>query len=739
MPGIKILFVEDDPADLELTQRALKKSGFKFSPLAVQTREAFINALNIFKPDVVLADHSLPGFDSSEALSIVLKQEDHPVFILVTGSISDEYAASIIKRGADDYLLKSHLSRLPLAIEKGLAYKQRRAELIRAEQELNEKNHLLSMLLDSVPVMYYLLDADSNAVVQLYGNIKEITGYDATLFFRHEFWLTILHPDDMPQVMEKWQELSTKHKVNREYRLQTVDLSYRWFYDTIKLIELGGKKYISGVVIDITHRKQSEIELIKNNEKWHALIENSSDTITLTDKEGTILYASPSSVGLFGYSLEDMVGKNIFEFISPDAISNALVTFESLLATPGAVTIIELDILHQDGRSFTMEIKSTNLLHNPDVNAIVINARDVTERKQAERELSREKKFLKTVLENINAGVVACDKDGEIVLFNKVALSIHQLAGKDIKPGKWTDNFDLYHNGTDLISPDQSPLLRVMRGEKIRNEEYYLVAKNTHSDLYVMISGQPLVSSRGETMGGVLVMHDISELKLTERKLLTKVKDLDTFIYRTSHDLKGPLVSVQGLLNISKGKVTDEFSLQVLGMIEASNTQLSNILSSLTEVTHVLNSEPVIETIDLKELIDAITDRIPMPGMRCAIRINDQVSVQSDRTLLDAILYQIVNNSVKYRKDGHLGCYMKIMVEAKESGTSISIEDNGRGIPPELQKKVFDMFFRGDDVVPGTGLGLFIVRSAIEKLGGSVKLLSEPGKGTTVTIVLPNP
>lgn len=129
--ALKILMLEDSMDDVELIERVLRKNNLLFEKECVDTRDEFNAAIRDFKPDVILSDHGLPGFNSREALKISLRERANTPFILVTGSVSDDYAISCLRDGADDYILKSNLARLPMAIRS--AVKRRRLEKLKRE------------------------------------------------------------------------------------------------------------------------------------------------------------------------------------------------------------------------------------------------------------------------------------------------------------------------------------------------------------------------------------------------------------------------------------------------------------------------------------------------------------------------------------------------------------------------------------------------------------------------------
>ena len=140
---LKILMLEDVQDDVGLIERILKKQGIAFVSKRVDTRDEFMDALKDFHPDVILSDHALPQFNSIEALKICRKQSLHTPFILVTGTVSEEFAVSCLKQGADDYVLKSNLVRLPSAIFNSIKQKQIEIKRKKAERTLRKQNEEL--------------------------------------------------------------------------------------------------------------------------------------------------------------------------------------------------------------------------------------------------------------------------------------------------------------------------------------------------------------------------------------------------------------------------------------------------------------------------------------------------------------------------------------------------------------------------------------------------------------------
>lgn len=239
----------------------------------------------------------------------------------------------------------------------------------------------------------------------------------------------------------------------------------------------------------------------------------------------------------------------------------------------------------------------------------------------------------------------------------------------------------------------------------------------------------------------IAISRDNSERKELEEKLEEKIKELDTFIYRSSHDLKGPLASLMGLVNIAKNEVKDAAAIQYMEIIERSVTHLDSILMDLLNSTRVTQGEIKSTIIDFHELITSIVksfENLPEArGTDIQLNINQKSPLLFDKTLLNNVLQNLIINAIKYKDPEKRNSFVKINVEEKTDTVDITIEDNGEGISNEMQKNVFDMFFRGNTKSSGTGLGLYIVKNAVHKLGGSIKLTSKEGQGTRFHITLP--
>src|SRR5688572_11899754 len=164
---LKILHLEDMPADAEMVERELKKANIQFERLLVSNKADFIHSLKSPSPDIILSDHSLPSFDSHEALSIVKEMGIKAPFILVTATVSEEYAVNIIKEGAYDYILKDRLQRLPNSVISAIYHYQLEEERKAAIEILRSSERKYKLIFESNPMPMWMISKSIPGIIDV--------------------------------------------------------------------------------------------------------------------------------------------------------------------------------------------------------------------------------------------------------------------------------------------------------------------------------------------------------------------------------------------------------------------------------------------------------------------------------------------------------------------------------------------------------------------------------------------
>lgn len=228
--------------------------------------------------------------------------------------------------------------------------------------------------------------------------------------------------------------------------------------------------------------------------------------------------------------------------------------------------------------------------------------------------------------------------------------------------------------------------------------------------------------------------HKMIELQKTN-------DELNRFIYSASHDIRSPLTSILSVLELARAdkEINDQHN--YLEMIENCILQVDNLLKKIIEYYKNLRAgnEPK-ESIDFAALIKTSIElyRIQNPNINFKVDIHQPVPFIGDAYRLELIINNIISNAVKYQKPDASDPAIWITIKADEDKADIIIKDNGLGIPQEHLDDVFKMFFRYNTTVTGTGIGLFVVKEALDKLGGTIAVQSNYGEGTNFEISIPN-
>ncbi len=256
--AIKILFIEDVPADAELIWREISKDKIIFEKMLVETKKDFVSAIKSFNPDLIISDYSLPQFDGMEALILKNELAPHIPFILVTGSINEEIAVECMKSGADDYVIKQNLSRLGPSIEAAIAKKKVLHEKEMAEKTLRESEEKLRSIFRVAPVGIGLIK--DRIFVDVNRLLCEMTGFSAEELIGHSADLLYPTKEDFDFVgYEKYRQIEergtgmveTRWKKRDERIIDIILSSTPIFPDDLS-------HGIIFTALDITTRKQAE-------------------------------------------------------------------------------------------------------------------------------------------------------------------------------------------------------------------------------------------------------------------------------------------------------------------------------------------------------------------------------------------------------------------------------------------------------------------------------------------------
>lgn len=240
----------------------------------------------------------------------------------------------------------------------------------------------------------------------------------------------------------------------------------------------------------------------------------------------------------------------------------------------------------------------------------------------------------------------------------------------------------------------------------------------------------------------ITLNHDSGLQLVQSNKLLLKTNnELDRFVYSTSHDLRAPLTSLLGLINVTEHTSNAAEMRSYIVMMRERVHSLDKFIRDITDYSRNNRMEIAREPVQLAPLAQEVWDSLKhapdAAGIEFRQEIADTLEVRCDRTRLATILTNLIANAIRYHDGDKDRRYVRLQCHVNGKSFFLKVEDNGQGIKPEYQAKVFDMFFRANEKSKGSGLGLYIVKETLVKLAGSVRLESAPGIGSVFTIKLP--
>ncbi len=231
------------------------------------------------------------------------------------------------------------------------------------------------------------------------------------------------------------------------------------------------------------------------------------------------------------------------------------------------------------------------------------------------------------------------------------------------------------------------------------------------------------------------------QLNAKNEELVKVNTELDRFVYSTSHDLRSPISSILGLIELTKLSKDPEEIQSYLNLMESRLVGLNKFIKDISDYSRNARTEVSLQQVVISDMVhDILNNHLYYPG---AERIDRQIDIDpslvlvTDATRLQIILSNLISNAMKYMDIGKKSCFVKISAKKTTAHFELAVEDNGVGIPESYLPRIFDMFFRANENSEGSGLGLYIVQETITKLKGAIHVSSQPGIGSKFVVTLP--
>lgn len=486
-----------------------------FNPAAEQmyrckASEVIGHSLERFLPELVRPDHTALLYSFGEANSTARTMKSSALALTCLRADGEPFASEV-----SISQLNIGGKRLFTAIVRDVT------ERNQAEARLRESEQRFQTLARVSPVGIFRTDATGSTT---YVNPKwcTISGLSAEEALG-DGWLDAVHPDDKKTLIQGWQASTEQQQTSlSEYRFMHPDGTIAWVMGQA-VPELNLENQIVGYVgtiTDITERKLAEDALHESEDRYRDLVENSQDLICTHDLQGNMLSVNPATARISGYSVEELLGMNVFDILAPVDRKDFPTYLAAIQATGSASH--RMAILTKSGEQRVWAYDSTlrtEGVHEP----IVRNsARDITEQLRAEEALANEKKLLRTLIDHLPDSIYAKDIEGRFILKNIAGAGLLGAATPDEAIGKTDFDFYAPEMAAEFYADDQSV---IQSGQSIINHEELVTGATGHST-WLSTTKVPLRDLQGNIIGLVGIGHDITERRRAQARIETQLERL---------------------------------------------------------------------------------------------------------------------------------------------------------------------------------------------------------------------
>jgi PAS domain S-box-containing protein len=570
-------------------------------------------------------------------------------------------------------------------------------------------------------------------------------------------WSDYIYEDDKERVLTSLASTlaGTESQWAAEYRMKKADGTYASVYDRGYILrdEAGVPYRMLGSIIDFTELHAVEKALNHQNKITKLITDNATAALFMMNDAGRCTFMNPAAEAMLGYTLDEIKDMPLHDAIHhkhPDGSHYPIeeCPIDRALPQDNSIRAHEDIFIRKDGTFFPVLCAAMPIKESGEAVGTVIEVRDLTEEKRAQQGLLEITQRLRFVTESMPQKVWTADANGEVDYFNQRWLKYTDLTFEELKGWGWKE----------VVHPD----------DRERNIKEWQEAIDTGKDFQIehrlrradgeyrwhLSRGIAHTDSEGNItmwIGTNTDTHDIKmaldnlertreELAQTNEELKRINTDLDNFVYTASHDLKAPVLNLEGLsLRLEKqlGSKMTEMESIIFHMIKSSVDKLKTTIVDLTKITQVqkeMEDDP--ELLQFDELLEDIKSDIQMLILESGAEIKADFKVpalQYTRRNLRSVLYNLLSNAIKYRAADRLPT-IEVRTFIEGDYVVLCVSDNGLGIEEHQVKKIFNMFYRLHTHVDGSGIGLYIIKKIVENKGGHIEVESVPDKGTNFKV-----
>ncbi|HEU4355464.1 MAG TPA: PAS domain-containing protein [Actinomycetota bacterium] len=646
-----------------------------------------------------------------------------------------------------------------------------------AEESARETEARYRALVEQVPAVTYTRDASGGqgtaSAPYVSPQIEHLLGYPAEDWSAHpDLWREAIHPDDRERVLADWATaVRTRGVFRSEYRVLTRDGHPVWVRDeAVSVSPAGTSRRYQGVMYDITERKRAEDQLLQAlasrkeaeeqarvaEERYRRLVETISAVIYIdhVDDAFTTLYVSPQIEEMFGYAVEEwMEDTDIWRRnLHPNDRARVLAEVEDHHAH-GTPLDVEYRFRAGDGSWRWVRDQATIVRDEQDAPTHSQGLMsDITALKEAQEQLRETEARYRAIVEHVPAAIYVDRPDGSMRSVY-VSPQVERILG--VTSQAYLDDPELW---LTLIDPADREEIRRTYLDAVEDGRFwvgeYLVHTPDGRDVWVHDETTFVADEGGRPLFLQGVLYDITERKLAERALLESerrereaaenLRALDemknTFLAAVSHELRSPLTSILGLAaTLEQMQEPGGEEGDLLARLAANARKLDRLLRDLLDIDRLNRGivTPNYRSVDLGRLVQRTVDNLDLLADR-PVRVEARrVRIEADPPKVERIVENLIANAARHTLPD---ITIWVRVWSRRDGAVIAVEDDGPGVPEDLQRAIFEPFRQGPTAsphAPGTGIGLSLVSMFAELHGGRAWVQDRQGGGASFRVFLP--
>ncbi len=740
----EVLYIEDDALTAQRVKRVIENAGFDCTHV-VNGREA----LNLYRQhmyDLIAVDLNLPDMDGKEVIRKMREMRSLPPTIVITGFGDEQTVVEVMRLGVTDYISKDtdgrYIILIPAIFEMALYYGRMETLKRSIEKELHQSRENIRNLLNASKDFIFVIN-DEGKILNWNPSFQEAIGYTDEEIRR----LTVfeLYPPESKEEM-----LDTLRKMLEDeidtYAVPMVRKNGQHFESEMRVSRgrWGDEQVLYIIQRDVTILRAAEREVRQSKRMLELVINNIPEHIFWKDTELRYLGCNNNFARAAGVEFpEDVIGRkdeDLTHVIQPDP--DWIAQQQSVMENGHPQFHIVYQTANENGDRLFFDINRIPLKDEDDrVVGLLSTREDITQRVLMQEEIRERERMFSLITTNMQDLVGLVDRN---FCWEYLSPSHQDVLG--FAPEEYTGKKPL-----DFIHPDDIARVKatLMRGIKTRSAQKseFRFRHSNGKYLWLETIGVPILDETGEISSVVLASRDVTARKYAEDALQQRTielqesnEELDAFSHTVAHDLKNPLNSILGLANLVRENfdMPEEDIQDSLKYIEQSATNMNGIIDSLMVLAGVRKQEIVPEVIDMPEVLKQTMRRLNfyVEEHNADVTIASMPNALGHPIWIEEVWVNYITNAIKY---GGKPPAVSISGERLSNGSvKYIVKDNGPGISPEDQRKLFVPFSRLRQVsVKGYGLGLSIVARIIHRLGGQVGLESAPGSGSSFYFILP--